>query len=400
MFSARTGWPLKPNKLMELCQERRRAARPILDLTESNPTRCGFEYDIETVLKAFRNPEVLNYQPDPRGLVSAREAIREYYRERCVELDASQIFLTASTSEAYSFIFRLIGAPGDQVLAPQPSYPLFDFLTRLNDLELSHYPLLEEDRWRIDHRAFATRLSRRTRAAIAVHPNNPTGSFIHSEDREFLIDRCARHQLALIADEVFHDYTHDNDPGERPATFAGEKRVLVFVLNGLSKVSALPQMKCAWIVFSGPDHLVREAAARMEVITDTYLSVSTAAALALPQLLALRRSLQPQITARIKANLACLDQTIGMASPVSRLEVEGGWYAVLRLPGLRSDEEWCVQFLEDDDVLVHPGHFYDFCSESRIVVSLICRPEVFKEGVTRFIGRVERDSCGMEHPAQ
>jgi alanine-synthesizing transaminase len=399
MFSARTRWSLTPNELTKLCQARQGAGLSILDLTESNPTRCGFGYDTQKVLKAFRDPRVLSYEPDPRGLASAREAIVGYYQERGARLDPNQIFMTASTSEAYSLVFRLIADAGDRALGPQPSYPLFDFLTRLNDLELARYPLVEEDRWRIDRNTLESRISPRCRAILVVHPNNPTGSFVDCHDREFLLGCCARRQLALIADEVFYDYAHAIGGDERHQTFAGEKRALVFTLNGLSKISALPQMKCAWIVLSGPGELVREASARLEVIADTYLSMSTPVALALPDLLSVGRDLQPQIMARIRTNLACLDQRIGMDSPVSRLTVEGGWYAILRLPAWRSDEAWSIRLLDQDGVLVHPGHFYDFRSDGRVAMSLICHPEIFELGVEKLIARVERDTDLAARPA-
>lgn len=391
MFSERTRWSLTPNELTQLCRARKAAGRVVLDLTESNPTRCGFEYHAAKILKALGDPRALNYEPDPRGMMSARKGILEYYQERRIALDPAQIFVTASTSEAYAFIFRLIGDAGDQLLAPQPSYPLFDFLTRLNDLELSHYPLIEGDHWRIDRDAVVSQTSPRSRAVLVVHPNNPTGSFVSGADREFLGEFCARRRLALIADEVFHDYACDIAGNERPPSFAGEKRTLVFTLNGLSKISALPQMKCAWIVLSGPDDLVREASARLEVIADTYLSVSTPIALALPELLSLRHDLQPQLRARIKTNLACLDQHIGPRSPVSRLPVDGGWYATLRFPAWRSDEAWAIRLLQQDGVLVHPGHFYDFQSDGRVVIGLICDTGTFEEGMTRLLSRVESD---------
>jgi alanine-synthesizing transaminase len=392
MFSARTGWPLTPNELTALSKERERANLPILDLTESNPTRCAFQYDENKILDGFRDPGILRYQPDPRGLDSARKAVLEYYRAHGVGLDISQIFLTASTSEAYSLIFRLLGDPGDQLLAPQPSYPLFEFLTRLNDLELAHYPLIEEDQWRMDCNTLKQQISARSRAILVVHPNNPTGSFVSRQEREFLIDLCANRHLALIADEVFYDYAHETSESEKPRTLAGEGRALVFTLSGLSKISALPQMKCAWLVLNGPDNLVKDASARLEVITDTYLSTSTPVALALPALLSLRQELQPQIMARIRANLACLDRVIGRDAQVSRVTVQGGWYAVLRLPMWQSDEAWSVRLIEADGVLVHPGHFYDFQSESRVVVSLICIPEVFETGISRLIRRVETET--------
>lgn len=389
MFSARTCWSLALNELTKLCQERKRAGLEILDLTESNPTRCGFDYDERKVLEAFHNCRVLQYEPDPRGSASAREAVVEYYRDQAVKINSSQIFLTASTSEAYSFIFRLIGDAKDHLLVPQPSYPLFEFLTRLNDLELAYYKLIEKEGWGVDHNGLESQISRRTRAVLVVNPNNPTGSFLHRQDRDFLIDCCRKRQMALIADEVFYDYGNEAGNVEKPPSFAGEKAALVFTLNGLSKISALPQMKIAWIVLSGPEDLVQEASARLEVIADTYLSTSTPVALSLPSLLSLRWDVQRQIKTRIRANLACLDRKIRTDSPVARLAVEGGWYAILRLPAWPSDEEWTLRLLQQDGVLVHPGHFYDFQNDGRVVVSLICRPEIFERGIAKLVARVE-----------
>lgn len=393
MFSARTDWSLAVNELTRRALARQRAGVPVIDLTESNPTRCGFEYDSDRILAAFRNPRLLSYEPDPRGPLWARQAVREYYQEQGIDLDASQIFLTASTSEAYSFLFRLAGDPGGQLLVPRPSYPLFDFLTRLNDMEAANYSLIEQDGWCIDHRALEQCTSSRSKAVLVVNPNNPTGSFVHGGDRAWLLDFCWKHQLPLIADEVFYDYAHGAGLGDAHKSFAAEKATLVFILNGLSKISALPQMKCAWIVLNGPEPLVREAAARLEVIADTYLSLSTPVAAALPELLLVRRELQPQIMARIGVNLACLDRGIGLDSSVSRLPIEGGWYAVLRFPAWHSDDEWALRLLEQEGVLVHPGHFYDFESDGRVVISLICRPEDFAEGVERLVKLVAESSC-------
>lgn len=390
MFSERTNWPIEVNDLTRVLRERRSQDLPITDLTESNPTRCGFNYGAR-VLEAFSNPAALEYAPDPHGLMAAREAVVEYYARRGATIAPEQIFLTSSTSEAYSYIFRLLGNPGDEVLVPRPGYPLFDFLTRLNDLEASGYPLVYDRGWRIDLAALERAMSSRTRAILLVHPNNPTGSYVHLDELDFLISCCKRAGTALISDEVFADYAHPAAGASRAPTFAADKSVLTFTLSGISKLSALPQMKCAWLVVSGPEDLTEDAIERLETIADTYLSLSAPVACALPEFLRMRHILQPQIHERLRLNLARLDAVLG-PGPVRRLSVEAGWYAILQVPGIRSDEEWCVRLLREDGVLVHPGHFYDFAEEGYVVVSLLPPQETFVEGVTKLLSRVKRDA--------
>jgi len=390
MFASRTDWPLTPNRLSQLVEERRRQRLPLLDLTESNPTRCGFDFDAGKLLGALADPRSLAYEPDPRGLLSARLAVASYYAERGVRLSPEQIFLTTSTSEAYAYVFRLLANPGDAILVPQPSYPLFDFLAALNDLELVPYPLAYHDGWRIDLDALATNLGsglRRARALIVVHPNNPTGSFVRREELEHLLKGCKEHAVALVADEVFADYVFAPDEG-RVVSHAAVSEALTFTLSGLSKISALPQMKLAWVVVNGPPDVLREAQARLEVIADTYLSVCAPVAHALPAMLETRRSLQPQILERVRMNLRWLDAHLSPGSTVSRLRAEGGWYAILKLPATRSDEDWAVELLTQDGVFVHPGHFYDLPAEGHLVVSLLPPSEIFQEGVRRVLARV------------
>lgn len=413
MFSARTEWTFTPNRLALHLDERRRQGLPVLDLTESNPTRCAFEFDQQAILDLLRHPRSLIYEPEPRGLRSARAAVADYYAGRGAIVDPHQIFLTTSTSEAYSYVFRLLANPGDVVLTPRPSYPLFDFLTRLNDVEMVHYPLVaprEGDRrsffvgdthgdaslagdrnWQIDLEALGKtvrapravgKCSPRVRAILAVHPNNPTGSFVKPRELDVLLDLCHRHHLALITDEVFADYTFA-PTGSPAASHAGAARALTFTLSGLSKISALPQMKLAWLVVNGPPDELTAALARLEVIADTYLSVSTPLQHALPGLLALRRQVQPQILARVRQNLAWLDQRLADNPPVTRIPSEGGWYAILRVSTSRTDEDWAVELLTREGVMVHPGHFYDFDSEGQLVVSLLPAPGVFQEGMDR-----------------
>jgi hypothetical protein len=387
LFSSRTGWPPNPNRLSELVRERRERGVPILDLMESNPTRCGFALDAEEILAPLNDRRALTYEPDPRGLLTAREAVAQYYAERGIPLNPDQIFLTASTSEAYSFLFRLLANPGDCILAPQPSYPLFDFLGGLNDVKILPYPLVYDEGWRVDLEGLASQAESRCPAVLAVHPNNPTGSYVQRRELVRITEICCRSRAALIADEVFADYALTADP-DRVVSHAQASDALTFTLSGLSKIVALPQMKLAWIVVNGPQELRRDAQVRLEVIADTYLSVSAPVALATPRWLAQRHEIQSQILERVQANLRKLDALLARGLPVSRLKVEGGWYTILRVPSTRSDEDWAVELLTEESVLVHPGHFYDFPSEGFLVLSLLPPPGSFEETLRKVISRI------------
>ena len=386
MFASRTGWPLAPNRFSLALERHRAAGREVLDLTESNPTRCGFKYDPE-VLSALANQRGLAYDPHPKGLLAAREAVCGYYRQRGAEVDPEQIILTASTSEAYTYLFRLLCDPGDEVLVPAPSYPLFEFLASIQDVKLVSYPLLYDHGWQIDLHGLSEALTPRSRAILVVHPNNPTGSFVKPAEMDSLDALCRERELALVADEVFLDYAHD---GVARASFAGPRQALTFTLSGISKICALPQMKLAWMVVSGAPELARDALARLEVLADTYLSVSTPVQLALPEFLARRDENQKQVRERIAANLIELDRQLGDHKSVRRLHIEGGWYAVLRVPATRPDEDLAIELLEQHSVVVHPGHFYDFPGEGYLVVSLITLADVFAEGTGRVLAALEQ----------
>lgn len=388
MFSARTNWPLAANRLAVLVERYRKENVPFLDLTESNPTRCGFRYDNEEIGAALRDPGVLAYEPDPRGLLPARQAVTEYYRECGVECDPQQIFLTTGTSEAYSHIFRLIADPGDSILVPRPSYPLLDFLARLDGLELVSYSLVYDRGWRMDLESLTRSLTTQTKAIVIIQPNNPTGSFVRKDELESVLATCQKHDLALISDEVFADYGFA--PEAAQIRSGSCSRVLSFALSGLSKISGLPQMKLAWILVNGPAERLSHAAVRLEIITDTYLSVGAPLACALPRLLETRRALVPQILNRLRSNLSSLDGQLSKVPLVTRLATEGGWYVILKLPSTRSDEEWALEFLDREGVLVHPGHFYDFTREGYVVLSLLPRPEVFQQGIGKLLGRVSQ----------
>ena len=382
MFSRRTAWNLAANRFTAAVRDVLRSKREIFDLTISNPTRAGISYDRAAIFESLNNEQSLEYDPQPKGILSAREAVVEYYHERGQGVSPENLVLTAGTSEGYSYIFRLLANPGDEILVPKPSYPLLEFLADLEDVKLVPYPLIYDHGWQIDLHSLEQSVSEKTRAIAVVHPNNPTGSYVSREELFRLNGLCARQRLALIVDEVFLDYPHD---GQNRRSFATNKAALTFTLSGLSKISALPQMKLAWIAVSGAEEFARDALGRLEIIADSYLSVSTAIQLAAPALLEQRRSIQPQLMTRLETNLCELDRELAGHRACARLEVQGGWYAVLRVPVTRSDEDLAIALLREANVLVHPGHFYDFPSDGYLVLSLIAEPRVFGQGISRIL---------------
>jgi alanine-synthesizing transaminase len=384
MFSKRTSWKLSPNDFTLAQREVAAAGRELLDLTASNPTRVGLNYDRETILRSLSQNDGLEYDPDPKGMLVARQAIARYYREQhhVFTVKPDDITLTASTSEAYSHIFHLLCDPDDRVLVPKPSYPLFDFLADLADVKLVPYLLIYDHGWQIDFDSLDKAVDHRTRAVIVVHPNNPTGSYVHQTELALLNAFCRAHNLACIVDEVFLDYPHDSTDR---SSFAANRDALTFTLSGLSKVSGLPQMKVAWIVNSGPADRAAEAMQGLEVIADTFLSLSAPIQLATPVLLEQRKAIQPVLLDRVRMNLTELDRQLLTSSSCHRLEVEGGWYAVLRVPVTQSDEELAIKILRGCSVLVHPGHFYDFPHDGFLVLSLITPIDEFREGVRRML---------------
>ena len=361
---------------------RRDAGLPLIDLTASNPTRCGFAYDESVILAALAARESLVYDPDPRGLLIAREAVCRYYAGHGARLDAGNVFLTPSTSEAYSYLFRILCDPGDEILIAQPSYPLFDFLAQIESVRLVPYPLFYDHGWHLDAEALRRLITPRTRAVALVHPNNPTGHFTKLTERGELKAICGQHGLALIVDEVFLDYRLTDSPERNPEpSFAcGDHDVLTFVLSGLSKIAALPQMKAAWIACFGPGPELSHALARIEVIADTFLSMNAPVQCALPAWLEGRVTIQKQIQDRLRRNLKTLDQELAH-SAVSRLEVEGGWYAVLRVPAIEKSEDLAVRLVRDVGVHVHPGHFFGFPDSGWLVLSLLTAEGVFSHGI-------------------
>jgi aspartate/methionine/tyrosine aminotransferase len=384
MFSNRTNWMLTRNRLTEALEQARSSGASVLDLTISNPTRAGLHYDDARILQSLASPQAMDYDPQPKGLLSARAAVADYYRTAhgIYNFDPERVILTTSTSEGYSFVFRLLCNPGDELLVPKPSYPLFEFLADLQDVKLVPYPLLYDHGWQMDFPSLHKLVTERTRGVVVVHPNNPTGSYVQSHERDSLNDFCREHCLAVIADEVFLDYALDTSPRE---SFVTNHDALSFTLSGVSKISALPQMKVAWIATSGPATEVEAALARLEVIADTYLSMNAPIQWATPVLLDQRKSIQRQLLDRVLANLAELDRQIATQKTCERLSVEGGWYAVLRVPVTRTDEELVIDLLRRKSVLVHPGHFYDFPSDGFLVLSLIATQADFAEGVKRLL---------------
>jgi alanine-synthesizing transaminase len=384
MLSRRTNWKLAPNPFTEAQHELRAGGQPILDLTLSNPTRAELHYDSESILQALVNPEAMQYDPHPRGLLSARQAVSDYYRKQQDEFGVApeSVILTTSTSEAYSYILRLLCDPQDEILVPQPSYPLFEFLADLEDVTLVPYPLLYDHGWQIDFPSLYKAVNHRTRAVVVVHPNNPTGSFVSAKERSELNNFCREYELSLIVDEVFLTYALDG--ASRP-TFAANPDVLTFTLSGLSKISGLPQMKLAWLITSGPAERTRPALERLDVIADTYLSMNAPIQLAASTMLEERRNIQPLLLDRVRTNLDQLDHALERDPTCQRLALEGGWYAVLRVPVTKSDEELAIELLRKTGVLVHPGHFYEFPSDGFLVVSLISPPATFHQGIRRLL---------------
>jgi alanine-synthesizing transaminase len=383
MFARRTEWNLKPNRFSAALDQAKRSGKKLLDLTASNPTEVGLEYDQAGILRALSRPESLRYEPEPRGLLSAREAVAGYYAERRAKVSPEQIILTTSTSEAYSFLFRLLCDPGDEVLVASPSYPLFDLLAGIQDVKLAPYPLFHDHGWHIDLHALESAVTARTRAVLVVHPNNPTGSFVSETERLALLKLCGKRELALIADEVFLDFTQT---GEVAESFARDQELaLTFTLSGLSKIAALPQLKLAWMVASGPAGLRDQAMERLEVIADTYLSVNAPIQHALPQLLKIGGGLRDQLAKRVSQNLTELDGQISQQKTCQRLMIQAGWYAILRVSAVASDEDLALQLLQVHGVVVHPGHFYDFAQEGYLVVSLIASPDEFREGIRKLL---------------
>jgi alanine-synthesizing transaminase len=410
-FAKRTEWCLATNILSQTLEGLKKKNIAVLDLTVSNPTQSQFKYPTGKILNALGSTANLTYEPSPSGLLSARQEVARYYQAKGCKVPVEHIVLTSSTSEGYSFVFRLLADSGDSILFPKPSYPLFDFLGDLNDIHLGSYflrykrgqspcgdsPLLG-DRWAIDMDSLRGAVTSRTKAIVLVNPNNPTGSFVSASELKEINALCAERNIALICDEVFLDYRLDGYSSHD--SLVGNKDVLTFVLSGISKILGLPQMKLSWIVASGPSDVAEEALKRLEVITDTYLSVSTPIQNALPKWMALMPGIQKHIQARIKSNATFLKKILKDSAVCEALNIQGGWYAVLRVkrglspqgdcPLLVDEEKFVVNLLETQHVFVHPGYFFDFEESGFLVVSLLTPEKVFQEGIKKILNEIRR----------
>jgi alanine-synthesizing transaminase len=386
VFSNRIAADLRPNRLAQALETRRRAGQPVIDLTESNPTRAALEYPRD-LLAPLANTGGLLYAPQPFGLIEARRAAAAEYGRRGIAVDAARIVLTTSTSEAYSLLFKLLASPGDEVIVPRPSYPLFEPLTALDGLVARPYDLEYHGMWSIDVASVERSVGPRTRALLVVSPNNPTGSFISPDELDRLAAICARLGVALIADEVFADYELEAGATASAARPLARRDVLVFGLGGVSKSIGLPQVKLGWIAVAGPERIVSEALERLELVCDTYLSVSTPVQLAAAELLERGGAIRRQIAARVAANHGGLKALLAAAPSCRVLRASGGWYAVVQVPTLRSEEELVLDLLTRDGVLVYPGYFYDFPRASYLIVSLLTPEGPFATGVGRMLER-------------
>lgn len=387
-FSKRTNWNTEESELSLAFRQRQSAGLPIYDLTASNPTRCGFKYSAD-LLPPLVDPATLDYDPNPKGSLWARHAVCRYYADHGVTLDPGQVVLTTSTSEAYSYLFKLLCDPGDEVLVPQPSYPLFDFLADIEVVRIVSSPLVYDHGWQIDIEGLRRSITGQTRAIVLVHPNNPTGHFTKLNEARQVAAVCREFDLALIVDEVFLDYGFDAPDFHE--SFAGlDLGIPVFIVSGISKICALPQMKAAWLVAVGPHSVA--ALERLEVLADTYLSMNAPVQRALPTWLEGRMAMQSQILRRVQANLAELDRQLArqLQMLVNRLKVEGGWYTILRIPAMHPDEVTARQLL-DLGVWVHPGQFFGMSGSGWLVISMLCTEVQFSRGIEIFLEYIHRN---------
>ncbi len=392
-FSKRTEWNTEESALAQAHRLRLQAGLPVADLTASNPTRCGFAYQAG-LLDALKDARALEYDPQPLGLLRARKAVCGYYADHGVTVTPERVVLTTSTSEAYSFLFKLLCDEGSEIVVPQPGYPLFDFLAVLDDVRIKGAPLVYDYGWQIEPEGFRRAITAETRAIVLVHPNNPTGHFTKRWEAEELGQICRERRIALIVDEVFLDYGFGE---ERTASFAaGLEGVDVYVVSGLSKIAGLPQMKSAWIVATGPN--AKPAMERLEVIADTFLSMNAPVQGAIPQWIEGRGQIQSQIAMRVQTNLAELDRRLADMNTVRRLEVEGGWYAVLRIPAVQADERTALELLERG-AWVHPGYFFGMEESGWLVVSLLGDVEEFATGVDVLVNYFRTHQADNNCPA-
>lgn len=384
MFSDRVPRELTANRLSASVAALGAQGRQIVDLTESNPTRAGFDYPSD-LLAPLADARALRYDPRPSGAPDARQAVSADYARQGVAVAPERIVLTASTSDGYAMLFKLLADAGDEVLVPRPSYPLFDHLTRLDLVVARSYDLDVHGAWAIDFASVERAFTTRTRAVLVVSPNNPTGSFVTHDELDRLAALCAPREIAIIADEVFADYELEAGAAKRAGRAASRRDALSFALGGLSKSVGLPQVKLGWMAVGGPERLVAEALERLELIGDTYLSVSTPVQVAAAELLTRGAAVRSQIAARVRANYRWLHAAAAAVPSCRVLGSDGGWYAVMQVPSLESEEDLVVRLLTSDLVLTHPGYFFDFPRESFLIISLLPPPAIFAEGVARVL---------------
>ena len=391
MFSDRTSWNRLPNHLSQALERRRQSGSPVVDLTVSNPTACGFNYAEQALLSAFANPSWLHYHPDARGLFSARTSIAQLYAQRSVVVNPGNIFLTASTSEAYALLFNVLCNSGERVLLPRPSYPLFDYLSQLNDIHTDTYRLFYDHGWHVDFDSIRQGITSSTRAIVLIHPHNPTGMVLRRTEFDQIVLLAHEHNLALIVDEVFSEYRFEMSNSHQPSA-AGEHRVLTFTLNGLSKMAALPQLKLGWIVVSGPEALVAEASARLEIMCDTFLSVNTPVQIAFEDIMQTSIPLRETILNRVRTNYTMLTAAVAGTS-CSVLESDGGWCGIIRVPTTMTDEAWALALLENEGIHLFPGYFFDLEEEGHLVVSLLPETGLFRSAVTTIVSFIESNTA-------
>ncbi|MBI2213064.1 MAG: pyridoxal phosphate-dependent aminotransferase [Acidobacteria bacterium] len=380
MFSTRARLDAQPNKLTEVLAHRRATGSRLIDLTASNPTTCGLDYPNREIGEALASGARSSYQPEPLGIAAAREAVAAHLRSRGESVDLCDVMITASTSEAYGYLFKLLADPGDAVATARPAYPLLEHLAASESLELVQFPLVRDVRWQVDLHELERVLEPRTRAIALVHPNNPTGSYLTRNELLAVAELCAARGIALVSDEVFHDYPLEAPDGRAPSAVECDLPCLTFSLGGLSKSAGMPHLKLGWLRVGGPERLRREALRGLEAIADDYLSVATPVQIALPRLLEIGASVRDQIVSRCRLNLRALRASLTAERSIEVLPVEGGWSAVVRVPCLTSDEELAVALVEYFGVVVHPGYFFDFDRDGHIVVSLLTPPDDLLEG--------------------
>lgn len=389
MFSDRFNWDLSPNALSLILRDKQSRGETILDLTQSNPTQAGFDYDAADILASLAQAAALTYEPDPRGLLQARRAVAQYYIDRGAPVDSEAVFLTPGTSDAYASIFKLLGNPGDEVLIPRPGYPLISYLARFESLQPFSYPLRYDDQqgWSIDLDVLEALITPKCRAIVVVNPNNPTGNYLKQQELAALDQICRDNRLALIVDEVFSDYSAAARPPELQ-TVVNRTRALTFVLNGFSKMLGLPQVKLGWIVIGGDPGRSKAAQDGLEILLDFYLSVASPVQHAAARLMGHRPEIQRQILARIAANTQILEAQIARNANYRLLVRQGGWYAIIEIFDTVADENRIMRLLERDHTLVHPGYFYEFDKEGIVVVSLLTPVDTFRDGIYRLISTV------------